>query len=68
MLGRFLNKIFGIRCPICGNKPKGLSMTVQELIDALNKVEDKTKPVALFPDYTIDYVEEFNGDNTVYLF
>ena len=45
MLGRFLNKIFSIRCPICGNKPKGLSMTVQELIDALNKVKDKSKLV-----------------------
>ena len=43
-------------------------MSVQEVIDVLNKVEDKTKPVALFPNYTIDYVEEFNGDNTVYLF
>ena len=44
-------------------------MTVQELIDELNKVEDKTKPVALFPDYAIDYVEEgIDGGNTVYLF
>ena len=44
-------------------------MTVQKLIDELNKVEDKTKPVALFLDYTIDYVEEgIDGDNTVYLF
>ena len=42
-------------------------MIVQELIDELNKIEDKTKPVALFPDYTIDYVEDFDGDNTVYL-
>ena len=42
-------------------------MTVQELIDELNKIEDKTKPVALFPNYTIDYVENFDGDNTVYL-
>ena len=43
-------------------------MTVQELIDALNKIEDKSKPVALFPDYAIDYVEDFEGDNTIYLF
>lgn len=42
-------------------------MTVQELIDELTKIEDKTKPVALFPDYAIDYVEDFEGDNTVYL-
>ena len=42
-------------------------MTVQELINELNKIEDKTKPVALFPNYTIDYVEDFNGDDTVYL-
>lgn len=42
-------------------------MIVQELIDELNKIEDKTKPVALFPDYAIDYVEDFEGDNTVYL-
>ena len=42
-------------------------MTVQELINELNKIEDKTKPVALFPDYAIDYVEDFGGDNTVYL-
>ena len=42
-------------------------MTVQELIDELNKIEDKTKPVALFPNYVIDYVEDFDGDNTVYL-
>lgn len=44
-------------------------MTVQELIDELNKVENKTKPVALFPNYAIDYVEEnIDSDNTVYLF
>ena len=43
-------------------------MSVQELIDALNKVEDKTKPVVFFPNYTIDYMEDFDGDNTVYLF
>ena len=42
-------------------------MTVQELINEFNKIEDKTKPVALFPDYAIDYVEDFEGDNTVYL-
>lgn len=42
-------------------------MTVQELINELNKVEDKTKPVAMFPNYTIDYVENFDGDYTVYL-
>lgn len=44
-------------------------MTVQELIDELNKVEDKTKPVVFFPDEAIDYVEEgVGGDNTVYVF
>ena len=42
-------------------------MTVQELINELNKIKDKLKPVALFPDYAIDYVEDFEGDNTVYL-
>ena len=42
-------------------------MIVQELIDELNKIKDKSKPVALFPDYAIDYVEDFEGDNTVYL-
>ena len=42
-------------------------MTVQELIDELNKIKDKSKPVALFPNYTIDYVEDFDGDNTIYL-
>ena len=42
-------------------------MTVQELIDALNKVEDKTKPVALFPDYTIDFVKYSSGNYIVYL-
>ena len=42
-------------------------MTVQELIDELNKIEDKSKPVALFPNYAIDYVEDFDDDNTVYL-
>ena len=42
-------------------------MTVQELIDELNKIEDKAKPVALFPNYTIDYVEDFDGNYTVYL-
>ncbi len=44
-------------------------MTVQELIDELNKVEDKSKSVTLFPDYAIDYVEEgIDNNSTVYLF
>ena len=34
------------------SKHVGLNMTVQELIDALNKVKDKSKPI-LF-DYIID--------------
>ena len=42
-------------------------MTVQELIDELNNIEDKTKPVVLFPNYIIDYVEEFNNDSNIYL-
>ena len=58
MLGRFLNKIFGIRCPICGNKPKGLSMTVQELINELNKVKDKLKNVIYCTLDDIETVEE----------
>ena len=44
-------------------------MTVQEVINELNKVEDKSKSVALFPNYAIDYVEEgIDSNNTVYLF
>lgn len=43
-------------------------MTVQELIDELNKIEDKSRPVVLFPNYIIDSVEEFNNDNKVYLY
>ena len=45
MLENFLNKILGIGCPVCDNKLGGLSMTVQELIDALNKVKNKSKLV-----------------------
>ena len=59
MLGRFLNKIFGIRCPIYGNKPKGLSMTVQELINKLNKIEDKSKRIIFYHNWSDVYVQEF---------
>ena len=43
-------------------------MTVQELIDVLNKIEDKSSPVVLCPNYIIHSVEEFNNDNKVYLY
>lgn len=60
MLGRFLNKILGIGCPVYSNKLGGLSMTVQELIDELNKVEDKSKNVIFYPIWSdIKYTQEF---------
>ena len=39
----------------CGNKHRGLNMTVQELINELNKVEDKSKVVRF--DYNIKLIE-----------
>ena len=59
MLGRFLNRIFGIGYPIYGNKPEGLSITVQELIDELNKIEDKSKRVIFYHNWSDIYVQEF---------
>ena len=35
-------------------------MTVQELIDALNKVEDKSKMILGYDYFTIDKIEEQN--------
>lgn len=37
-------------------------MTVQELIDELNKVEDKSKPVYHFTYDSIDDIQEDNSD------
>ena len=41
-------------------------MVVQELIDALNKVEDKSKEVLHYDDLSIEEIEE--GDNYVILY
>lgn len=41
-------------------------MTVQELIDVLNKVEDKSKDVVHYDYLEIDEIEE--GDNDVILY
>lgn len=44
-------------------------MTVQELIDALNKVEDKSKRVILAPDVDFEYnihMQEWNDDIVLY--
>ena len=42
-------------------------MTVQELIDALNKVEDKSKFVLQYDEECIDEViERVNGDVILY--
>ena len=44
-------------------------MTVQELIDALNKVEDKSKKVFHHYDYLeIDEIEECDNDDIVILY
>ena len=37
-------------------------MTVQELIDALNKVEDKSKTVYYFTYDSVDDIQEDNSD------
>ena len=37
-------------------------MTVQELIDELNKIEDKSKTVYNFILYSIDEIEENESD------
>lgn len=41
-------------------------MTVQELIDALNKVEDKSKDVVHYDYLEIDEIEEGNNDVILY--
>ena len=41
-------------------------MTVQELIDALNKVEDKTKDVVHHDDLNIEEIEEREYDIILY--
>ena len=41
-------------------------MTVQELIDTLNKIEDKSKDVIWFPKENVDYMQESCG--VVYLY
>ena len=41
-------------------------MTVQELIDALNKVEDKSKDVIHYDECDIDELEERDNDVILY--
>ena len=41
-------------------------MTVQELIDVLNKVEDKSKEVLHYDDLSIDEIEERDNDVILY--
>ena len=41
-------------------------MTVQELIDALNKVEDKSKDVVHYNDLNIEEIEEREDDIILY--
>ena len=41
-------------------------MTVQELIDALDKVEDKSKEVLHYDDLSIDEIEERDNDVILY--
>lgn len=41
-------------------------MTVQELIDALNKVKDKSKEVILFDDLCVTKIEEDNDTVMLY--
>ena len=61
MLENFLNKILGIGCPVCDNKLGGLSMTVQELIDELNKrIKDKSKDIWAYDESGIYSVEEYD--------
>ena len=42
------------------------SITVQELIDALNKVEDKSKEVLHYDDLSIEEIEERDNDVILY--
>lgn len=41
-------------------------MTAQELINALNKVEDKSKEVLHYDDLSIDEIEERDNDVILY--
>lgn len=41
-------------------------MTVQELIDALNKVEDKSRLVYHYDRASVDEIIEFGNDIVVY--
>ena len=41
-------------------------MTVQELIDELNKVEDKSKDVVHYDDLVIDEIDERYDDVILY--
>ena len=41
-------------------------MTVQELIDALNKVEDKSRLVYHYDRVSVDKIIEFGNDIVVY--
>ena len=41
-------------------------MTVQELIDALNKVKDKSKDVVHYDDLNIEEIEEREDDIILY--
>ena len=41
-------------------------MTVQELIDALNKIEDKSKDVVHYDYLEIDEIEECDSDVILY--
>ena len=50
------------------SKHVGLNMTVQELIDALNKVKDKSKEVLhyRYDALSIDEIEERDNDVILY--
>ena len=41
-------------------------MVVQEIIDTLNKVEDKSKEVLHYNDLSIDEIEERDNDVILY--
>ena len=45
---------------------KNKSMTVQELIDALNKVEDKSKDVVHYDYLEIEEIDECDNDVILY--
>ena len=47
-------------------RKKIVKMTVQELIDALNKVEDKSKDVVHYDYLEIDEIEECDNDVILY--